>query len=101
MRLSLEKITKTGLREMLEDALMRERDRSKPRHKRDGEKKEKDEIDEDADDEMEKLADLHEEHTGSSRDVELDDEDMSDDSMDGLKEAVNVKPKAKAKTKKK
>tara|TARA_Y100001973_G_scaffold94216_1_gene145992 strand:- start:403 stop:708 length:306 start_codon:yes stop_codon:yes gene_type:complete len=101
MRLSLDKITKTGLREMLEDALMRERDRSKPRHKRDGEKQEKDEIDQEADEEMEKLADLHEEHTGASKDVELDDEDMADDSLTDLNEesdkAKKKKPKKKTK----
>ncbi len=101
MRLSLDKITKTGLREMLEDALMRERDRSKPRHQRDGEKTEKDDIDKEADDEMEKLADLHEEHTGSSKDVELDDEDMADDSLTELNEesdkAKKKKPKKKTK----
>jgi hypothetical protein len=50
---------------------------------------------------MEKLADLHEEHTGSSKDVELDDEDMADDSLTELNEesdkAKKKKPKKKTK----
>jgi hypothetical protein len=100
MRLSLDKLTKTALREMLEDALFRETQRSKPMHKRGGEKKEKDEATEEQDEESEKVADLDEEMHGKPNPVDMDDEDMSDEAMEDFdreaEEDSKKKPKGKS-----
>lgn len=102
MRLSLDRITRAGLKEMLEEALMREARRSKPRHRRDEESREKDGADEEQDEEMEKLADLAEEQKGSPSPVEMDDEDMSDEAMEDIvAESDKGKKKPASKKKKK
>ena len=89
------KFTKSALVDMLEDAILAEKERSKPLHKRGMESKvEKDEVTEEADEEMEKLADLAEEKHGKPAPVELDDEDMSDEAMEKIESKVK-KPAAK------
>lgn len=93
------KFTKSALIEMLEDAVLAEKERSLPIHKRGKkEKAEKDEATEEADEEREKLADLAEETHGSPAPVEMDDEDMSDEAMDEIEsKAAKPAPKKKAK----
>jgi hypothetical protein len=93
------KFTKSALIEMLEDAVMTERERSLPMHKRGKEKAEKDDATEEADMEREKLADLVEEKRGSPNPVEMDDEDMSDEAMEKIEDKVADAPKKKAKGK--
>jgi len=93
------KFTKSALVEMLEDAILMEKDRTLPMHKR-GEKgtPEKDEATKDADAEREEIADLKAETNGEASPVEMDDEDMSDEAMDVISSRVkkkSVKPKAK------
>lgn len=94
------KFTKSALVEMLEDAIMTEKERSLPMHKR-GQKPavEKDDATEEADEEREKLADLAEEKKGSPAPVEMDDEDMSEEAMESIESKVADKkaPKKKAK----
>lgn len=93
-----EHFTKSALVAMLEDAVSTERERSKPMHKRSAgdEPEEKDDATEEADEEREKLADLAEETHGKPEPVEMDEEDMSDEAMDGLKKKIaGKKPKAK------
>lgn len=88
------KFTKSALIEMLEDAVMAEKDRSLPLHKRgQKEKPEKDDATEEADEEMGKLADLKEEKNGKASPIEMDDEDMSDEAIEKIES--KVKPKAK------
>lgn len=87
------KFTRPALEEMLEEMIAKELDKQKPRHKRGEERQEKDDNDAEQDEERNKLADLVEEKRGKSNEVGMDDEDMSDDSVGDLKEAVNVKPK--------
>jgi hypothetical protein len=83
---------------MLEDAVIAEKKRSLPLHKRGKDAPaEKDEATEEADEEREKLADLAEEQHGSPAPVEMDDEDMSDEAMDEIKSKAAPKPKAKKK----
>lgn len=95
------KFTKSALIEMLEEAVMSESDRSKMSHKRsDGPDHEKSESAKDEDEEREKLADLHEEAHGKPTPIEMEDEDMSDESMDKLKKRVADTPKKPAKPKK-
>ena len=90
------KFTKSALIEMLEDAVMAEKERSLPIHKRGKkEKSEKDEATEEADEDREKLADLAEEQHGSPAPVEMDDEDMSDEAMDDIESKAEPKKKAK------
>ena len=94
------KFTKSALIEMLEDAVMSEKERSLPIHKRGKkEKAEKDEATEEADEEREKLADLAEEQHGSPAPVEMDDEDMSDEAMEEIESKI-PKPAPKKKAKK-
>lgn len=94
------KFTKSALIEMLEDAVMAEKDRTLPLHKRGKkEKAEKDDATEEADEEREKLADLAEEQHGSPAPVEMDDEDMSDEAMEEIESKV-AKPAPKKKAKK-
>lgn len=89
------KFTKSALVEMLEDAILAEKERSLPMHKRgQKDKVEKDEATEEADEEMEKLADLAEETHGKPEPVEMDDEDMSDEAMEKI-ESKAKKPAAK------
>ena len=93
------KFTKSALVEMLEDAIIAEKDRSLPMHKRGlKDKAEKDEATEEADEEMGKLADLAEETRGKPAPVEMDDEDMSDEAMEKIESKVKKpapkKPKA-------
>lgn len=88
------KFTKSALVEMLEDAIIAEKDRSLPMHKRGKlDKYEKDEATEEADEEREKLADLAEEKHGKPAPVEMDDEDMSDEAMEKIES--KAKPPAK------
>lgn len=95
------KFTKSALIEMLEDAVMAEKERSLPMHKRgQKEKTEKDDATEEADEEREKLADLAEEHRGSPNPVEMDDEDMSDEAMEKIESKVAKKPEKKPSGKK-
>jgi DNA-directed RNA polymerase subunit K/omega len=92
------KFTKSALIEMLEDAVMSEKERSLPIHKRGKkEKAEKDEATEEADEEREKLADLAEEQHGSPAPVEMDDEDLSDEAMDEIESKAKPAPKKKPK----
>ena len=78
------------------DAVMAEKERSLPIHKRGKkEKSEKDEATEEADEDREKLADLAEEQHGSPAPVEMDDEDMSDEAMDEIESKAEPKKKAK------
>lgn len=94
------KFTKSALIDMLEDAVMAEKDRSLPMHKRGKkEKSEKDEATEEADEEREKLADLAEEQHGSPAPVEMDDEDMSDEAMEEIASKAEPEPKKKKKAK--
>ena len=95
------KFTKSALVEMLEDAILMEKDRTLPMHKR-GEKEKpvKDDATKDADEERESIADLAEETNGAASPVDMDDEDMSDEAMDVISSRVKKKtdkPKAKAK----
>jgi hypothetical protein len=87
MRLSLDKLTKTALKEMVEDAIFREAERGKPAHRRSKDKPEKDEPARDADEEGDALVVLVEEMRGSPSPVDMDDEDMSDEAMQPLREA--------------
>ena len=92
------------LRDAIEEAIHKDLERQRPRHERKGEMRKKTEDDEDADDEMEKLADLAEETKGSSSDVPLGDEDLSDDAMYDLEdhmeeEEEEEEPKKKKKAK--
>lgn len=93
------KFTKSALIEMLEDAVMAEKERSLPIHKRGGKDKiVKDDATEEADEEREKLADLSEETHGSPAPIEMDDEDMSDEAIEKIEsKAEKAKPKKKAK----
>jgi len=92
------KFTKSALIEMMEDAILSEKERSLPMHKRGKkEKVEKDEATEEADEEREDLADLSEEMHGSPAPVEMDDEDMSDEAIEKIESKVKPKPKAKKK----
>jgi hypothetical protein len=91
------KFTKSALIEMLEDAVIAEKKRSLPLHKRGKDAPaEKDEATEEADEEREKLADLAEEQHGSPAPVEMDDEDLSDEAMEKI-ESKAEKPKRKTK----
>lgn len=90
MRLSLDKFTKSALKEMLEDALFKEAERSKPIHRRGDKKPEKDDATEDRDDENDKLVELDRER-GEPEEVELDDEDFSDEAMDAIKQKKAAK----------
>ena len=76
--------TRSMLEDIVEDMIAQELDRQKPRHKRGKERDEKDADDREADEERNKLADLTEEQRGSSNEVEMDDEDMSEESMDKI-----------------
>jgi hypothetical protein len=96
----LSQITKGGLIEMLEEVIGEELDKQKPRHKRGEERSEKDSADEEQDEEREKLADLVEEQRGSSKEVEMDDEDMSDESIDKIKSKQKDEGKKKPPKKK-
>lgn len=88
------KFTKSALVDMLEDAILAEKDRSLPMHKRGKvDKYEKDEATEEADEEREKLADLAEETHGKPAPVEMDDEDMSDEAIEKIES--KAKPPAK------
>jgi hypothetical protein len=94
------KFTKMALVEMLEDAIMAEKDRSLPMHKRgQKDKVEKDQATEEADEEREDLADLVEEKRGKPTPVEMDEEDLSDEAMDKIESKVKsvAAPKAKKK----
>ncbi len=95
------KFTKSALVEMLEDAIMTEKERSLPMHKRGKkEKSEKDDATEEQDEESQKTADLNEEMRGKPNPVEMDDEDMSEEAMDELMEEdeeEESKPKKKKK----
>ena len=95
------KFTKSALIEMLEDAVLAEKERSLPMHKRgQKEKVEKDDATEEADEEREKLADLAEEQRGSPNPVEMDDEDMSDEAMEKIESKVAKKSEKKPSGKK-
>lgn len=97
------KFTKSALVEMIEDAVMNERERSLPAHKRGKkERREKTPEEEDADEERDDLADLDSEMHGEPEPVDMDDEDMSDDSMEKIESKIGrvgkeKKPKAKSK----
>lgn len=92
------KFTKSALVEMLEDAIMAENERSLPMHKRGKkDKPEKDDATEEADEEMEKLADLAEEQHGKPSPVEMDDEDLSEEAMEKIESKAASKGKKVAK----
>ena len=94
------KFTKMALVEMLEDAILSEKDRTLPLHKRGmKEKVAKDHATEEADEEREDLADLVEEKRGKPAPVEMDDEDMSEETMDKIES--KIKPATPKKTPKK
>ena len=85
---------------MIEDAVMTERERSLPAHKRGKkERREKTPEDEDADEERDDLADLDSEMHGEPEPVDMDDEDMADDSMEKIESKIG-KPKKADKKKK-
>jgi hypothetical protein len=96
------KFTKSALVGIIEDALMTEKERSLPAHKR-GKKdrKAKDDSTEDADRDREDLADLHEEMKGSPAPIHMDDEDLSDESMDVIESELPKTKKSKKSPKKK
>lgn len=92
------KFTKSALVDMLEDAIIKEKERSLPMHKRGKvEKAEKDEATEEADEEREELADLAEEMHGSPAPVEMDEEDMSDEAMEKIESKAKPVSKPAAK----
>jgi hypothetical protein len=83
------KFTKSALIDMIEDAIMVEKDKSLPMHKRgQKDKVEKDDATEAADAEREELADLAEEMHGKPAPVEMDEEDMGDEAMDKIESTV-------------
>lgn len=96
----LSDLKEAAVRRMLRQAILREKNRSLPMHKRKGEsdiKEEAEDVDEateEADEEASKLATLHEDQKGKAAPVEMDDEDMSDEAMETLEP-----PKKKAKKK--
>jgi hypothetical protein len=103
LEFSIDDIKPAALRRMLTQAIRTEGNRSKPLHKRKSKEElevEDDDATEEADDEMDKLADLSEEQKGKASDVPMEDEDMSDEAMDELpvKEPKTKKkpPKGKA-----
>lgn len=91
------KFTKSALIEMLEDAVMAEKNRSLPAHQRkDKDGAPKHDAEEEADEEREKTADLAEETRGKPAPIEMDEEDMSDEAMDKIKKKADAKkPKVK------
>lgn len=93
------KFTKSALIEMIEDAVMTQKEQSLPMHKRGlKDRVAKDHATEEADEEREDLADLHEEKHGKPAPVEMDDEDMTEEAIDALEKKV-VKTNAPKKTK--
>jgi hypothetical protein len=100
MEFDLSDLKEGAVRRMLRQAIMREKNRSLPMHKRKPESEIKESDDDEATEETEvegeKLAALHEDQKGKAAPVEMDDEDMSDEAMDAL---TPPKPKAKAKKK--
>lgn len=85
------------VRRLLEEAVLKDSERSLPMHKRGKDRPEKDDATEESDDENDKLVALDRER-GEPNDVELDDEDMSDEAMEDLKK-VSAKSKKKPKAK--
>lgn len=87
LEFSFDDIKPSALRRMLTQAVRLEANRSQPLHKRKSKEQlavDDDDATEEADDEMEKLADLSEEKKGKAAGVPLTDEDMSDEAMDEL-----------------
>ena len=98
------KFTKSALVDMIEDMVSKERERTKPMHKRgESESKEKDDATRDADEAREDNADLVEEQRGSPKEIPMVEEDFSDEAEEVMTESVEretKKKKAKAKPKK-
>lgn len=98
MEFSLDDLKTSAVRRMLMQAIRTDKNRSLPMHKRKGKEElasDEDEVTEEQDEEMEKLAELSEEKKGKALPVAMDDEDMSEEAMDELKP-----PKKKASKKK-
>lgn len=98
MEFDLTDLKDSAVRRMLRQAILREKNRSLPMHKRKSEEEldepEEDDATEESEIEGEKLAALHEDQKGKAAPVEMDDEDMSDEAMEKLEP-----PKKKAKKK--
>lgn len=94
----LSDLKEAAVRRMLRQAILREKNRSLPMHKRKSEVELEEEGEDDATEEAEiegeKLAALHEDQKGKAAPIEMDDEDMSDEAMEKLEP-----PKKKAKKK--
>lgn len=99
LEFDLSDLKEGAVRRMLRQAIMKEKNRSLPMHKRKPDSEldqDDDEATEESEAEGEKLAALHEDQKGKAAPVAMDDEDMSDEAMDAL---APPKPKAKAKKK--
>lgn len=96
LEIDLNDLKDSAVRRMLMKAIRSELNRSKPMHQRADEKDlepKDDESAEDADKEMEDLVKLSEEKRGKSTPVPMDDEDMSDQSLDKLEPPKKGKKK--------
>lgn len=100
MIIRMSDLKESCVRRLLEEAVMKESERSLPIHKRGKERKEKDDATEEMDEENDKLVELDRER-GEPSDVEMDDEDMSDEAMEEIKKvsSKSAKPGKKPKAK--
>jgi hypothetical protein len=96
LEIDLNDLKDSAVRRMLMKAIRSEVNRSKPMHQRKDEKSlepKEDEATEDADDEMDDLVKLSEDQKGKATPVPMDDEDMSDESMDKMEPPKKGKKK--------
>ena len=101
LEFSMSDLKPDAVRRMLTQAIRAESNRSQPMHKRKSKEElavDNDDATEEADEEMEKLADLSEEKKGKATDVAMDDEDMSDEAMDEITPPKKSPVKGKKKT---
>ena len=98
--LGLDDIKPSSYKRIVQDMIYRETERSKPLHKRKKGERDDDEDDAtaEADEENDKLVALDRER-GEPNDVELDDEDMSEEAMSELTSMAKSKKKTAKKKK--